>query len=124
MIAVDTSSFLAYLAGDEGADVEALDEALRFELAMLPAVVLSEILSAPALDPRVASLALQLPLLDVTSGFSQRAAENRAKLLRLGLRARLADTLIAQLCVDHARPLITRDRDFRHFVVHCGLELI
>jgi predicted nucleic acid-binding protein len=28
---------------------------------------------------------------------------------------RLADTLIAQSCIDHHVPLITRDVDFRHF---------
>jgi len=34
----------------------------------------------------------------------------------------LADTLIAQICIDHDVPLITRDKDFRHFAKH-GLRL-
>ena len=48
----------------------------------------------------------------------------RAKLLANRLRARLADTLIAQPCLDHEVRLITRDRNSQHFVQHAGLELI
>ncbi len=40
-----------------------------------------------------------------------------------GLRAKIADTLIAQSCIDHDVALITRDGDFRHFAKHCGLKL-
>jgi predicted nucleic acid-binding protein len=35
----------------------------------------------------------------------------------------LGDALIAQSCIDHDVPLITRDTDFRHFAKHCGLKL-
>jgi predicted nucleic acid-binding protein len=34
-----------------------------------------------------------------------------------------SDTLIAQTCIDHDVPLITRDQDFRHFV-SAGLTLL
>jgi hypothetical protein len=43
--------------------------------------------------------------------------------MRKGLRAKTADALIAQSCIDHDVALIARDRDFRHFVRHCGLKL-
>jgi predicted nucleic acid-binding protein len=59
----------------------------------------------------------------VREGYWIRAAEARSKLLAHRLRARLPDALIAQSCLDHDLPLITRDRDFRHFVEHCGLRL-
>jgi predicted nucleic acid-binding protein len=36
--------------------------------------------------------------------------------------ARLADALIAQLCLDHGVHLITRDRDFRAFAEAAGLD--
>jgi len=36
----------------------------------------------------------------------------------------LADTLIAQSCIDYRVPLITRDSDFRHFAKYCGLILL
>jgi predicted nucleic acid-binding protein len=47
----------------------------------------------------------------------------RGKVLAKGLRARLADALIAQSCIDHRVPLVTRDDDFRHFVALGGLRL-
>jgi predicted nucleic acid-binding protein len=39
------------------------------------------------------------------------------------LKAKVADALIAQSCIDHDVALITRDRGFRHFAKHCGLRL-
>jgi hypothetical protein len=47
----------------------------------------------------------------------------RRVVLRKGCKARVGNALIAQSCIDHDIALITRDRDFRHFVAHCGLKL-
>jgi predicted nucleic acid-binding protein len=47
----------------------------------------------------------------------------RAKLLARKHRARLADTLIAQSCIDHEVRLVTRDADFRRFARLGGLRL-
>lgn len=124
MIALDTSSLVAYLGGEEGDDVEALDRALESNQAVLPPVVLTEILSDPGLDRRVAKLLRELPTLDLLPGFWERAARTRSKVLAKRLRARLADTLISQSCLDHRTPLITRDGDFRHFANHAGLVLV
>lgn len=124
MIAVDSSTLIAFLAGDEGRDVDWLDQALALQQAVLPPVVLTEMLSAPTLDRDAADLLRGLPLLDVRSGFWERAAETRARILAKRLRARLADTLIAQTCIDHRAPLVTRDRDFRHFSAHAELDLL
>ena len=124
MIAVDSSTLIAFLAGDEGRDVDWLDQALALQQAVLPPVVLTEMLSAPTLDRDAADLLRGLPLLDVRAGFWERAAETRARILAKRLRARLADTLIAQTCIDHRAPLVTRDRDFRHFSAHAELDLL
>ncbi len=124
MIAVDSSTLLAFLAGDEGRDVDWLDQALVLKQAVLPPVVLTEVLSAPELDRETADLVRDLPVLDIRSGFWERAAETRGRILSKRLRARLADTLIAQTCIDHHVPLVTRDRDFRHFSAHAGLDLL
>jgi predicted nucleic acid-binding protein len=43
--------------------------------------------------------------------------------MRKGLKAAVADALIAQSCIDNDVALITRDPDFRHFAKHCGLKL-
>ncbi len=123
MIAVDSSSLIAYFAGDEGDDVDWLDQGLAMNQVALPPVVLTEMLSSPGLDHRVARLLDELPVLDLHAGFWTRAAATRGLLLARRLRARLADTLIAQTCIDHRLALITRDGDFRHFAAHAGLAL-
>lgn len=124
MIALDTSSLVAFLGGEKGRDVEAVDEALGGKIAVLPPVVVTEILSAPGLDRRVARLVRELPTLETRPGFWERAAATRARVLARRLRARLADTLITQSCLDHGTPLVTRDADFRHFERHAGLVLV
>jgi predicted nucleic acid-binding protein len=39
-------------------------------------------------------------------------------------RPKIADTLIAQSCLDHDVPLITRDVDFKAFQKFAGLQLL
>lgn len=124
MIAIDTSTLVAYLGGRTGSDVEALDHALELEQVALPPVVLTEVLSARRLESRVKTLVLDLPVLELQDGFWERAAATRRNLLRKRRRARLADTLIAQACIDNDSPLITRDDDFRHFERYSDLKLL
>lgn len=125
MIALDSSVVIAYLSGSPAAaEVDAADIALRERQACLPPVVLAELLSDPKLPARVAQLLLELPILDVTPGYWERAGRLRAKVLARKRRARLADTLIAQSCLDHKTPLIALDKDFRQFAGVSDLELI
>ena len=124
MIAVDTSSLIEYLSGGEGSDVAAVEIALREKQAVLPPVVLCELLSDPKLLQSVAKLLLEVPLLPILDGFWQRAGLLRSKVIRRSRKAPLADSLIAQVCIDHGVPLISRDADFRHFAQHGGLELL
>ena len=123
MIAADTSSVIAYLAGATGADVATVDVALRDRQLCLPPVVLTELLSAPDLPKEVAIRLLELPLLAVTDGYWQRAGTLRARALAAKRRSRLGDALIAQSCLDHDVRLITRDRDFRLFARAAGLKI-
>lgn len=123
MIALDTSSVIAFLQGDSGADTIQVDMAFALKQAVLPPVVLTEMLSDPKLKGNVVDLLLQIPTLELSSGFWERAGRNRAKVLAKGYKARVADALIAQACIDHRVPLITRDQDFRHFASLCGLKL-
>lgn len=124
MIAVDTSSWIAFFSGDNGVDVEALDRVLEMKQAVLPPVVLTELLSAPAPDRKLVRLIKDLPILGIHPGFWERAGVIRAKVLARKRRARLADTLISQSCIDHRTPLITRDSDFQHFAKYAGLQLV
>jgi predicted nucleic acid-binding protein len=125
MIAIDTSSWIAFFSPSEprGDDAEIVSSALADHQACLPPVVLTELLSDPGLPKRVAALLLDLPRLDLLPGFWERAGALRARLLARKHRARLADTLIAQSCIDHDVRLVTRDGDFRHFSRLGGLRL-
>jgi predicted nucleic acid-binding protein len=122
MIALDTSAVIAHLSGAGGRAAEAAASAFASRQACLPPVVLAELLSDPILPPAVAALLQELPMLEITEGYWARCGALRAKVLGRGLKARLADALIAQSCIDHRTPLVTADRDFRHFTRQ-GLSL-
>jgi predicted nucleic acid-binding protein len=122
MIALDTSAVIAYLSGDDSAAARRAGDAFDARHACLPPVVLAELLSDPVLPNAVAKLLKELPRLELKDGYWERAGSLRAKVLARGLKARLADALIAQSCLDHNVQLVTADRDFRHFAKH-GLSL-
>jgi hypothetical protein len=87
-------------------------------------VVLAELLSDPSMPAATEAGLLAVELLETTAGYWLRAGKLRAMLRQKGFKARLADTLIAQTCLDHGAPLLTRDRGFRPFSSHAGLVLI
>lgn len=124
MIAADTSSWIAFLEGSSGEDVQLLDRALEDGQVVMVPVVLTELLSDASLPAHVVKTISDLPLLQVTSGYWQRAGALRAKVLATRRKARLGDALIAQTCMDQNIPLITRDRDFRAFAAAANLNLV
>jgi predicted nucleic acid-binding protein len=124
MIAADSSSLIAHLSGATGDDVALLDQTLSDHLLVLPPVVLVELLSDPKLPKAVSELLQALPILAIEDGYWTRAGMLRSKVLSKGRKARLADTLIAQSCLDHDMPIIARDRDFRIFAAVAGLRLL
>ena len=124
MIAADTSSWIAFLEGSGGEDVRLLDRALEDRHVVMVPVVLTELLSDARLPPDVAETISEVPLLEVASGYWQRAGALRAKVLATRRKVRLGDALTAQSCIDQGIPLITRDRDFRAFAVAANLNLV
>lgn len=124
MICVDTSSLLALWAGDEGRDTALVERALTDKAAALSPVTVSEVLSAPDLPSFIEERLIGITVLEITVGYWQRAGKLRAQLMRHRYRAKIADTLIAQSCLDHRVPLITRDRDFAAFQKIAGLVLL
>ena len=124
MLCIDTSSFISYLEGESGADVDLIDRAFTDKVGMIAPVTLTEMLSDPQLNKAAQDAILQLPLLPVLDGYWERAGRLRAKMLRQGCKAKLADTLIAQSCLDHDATLVARDRDFKAFARVAGLELL
>jgi hypothetical protein len=123
MLCLDTSSLIAYLQGNDGADVDFVDQALVDQVGAVSPITVAELLSDPNLTSTLRRTILELPALLVTEGFWERAGLLRAKVLRSGRRANLADTLIAQSCLDHHATLVTRDRDFKVFVSVTGLRV-
>jgi predicted nucleic acid-binding protein len=123
VIAADTSTWIAFLEGAAGNDVQLLDKALEDRQVVMVPIVLTELLSDPDLQPAVAETLSEVPLLEIASGYWQRAGVLRAKVLAKRRKARLGDALIAQSCLDGGVPLVTRDRDFDAFVEAAGLDL-
>jgi len=123
MIAADTSTWIAFLQGDDGDDARLLDRALEDRQVLMVPAVLTEMLSDPKIPAEVAQTLSQLPLIEIESGYWQRAGVLRAQVLAKRRKARLGDALIAQSCIDRGIPLLTRDRDFQAFAGARGLEI-
>jgi predicted nucleic acid-binding protein len=124
MIALDKSSLVAYLAGEAGSDIDAVEVALTEHQACLPPAVLAELLSDPRLPAPTAAVFKHLPVLPISEGYWERVGTLRAEVIAAGRKARLADALIAQGCLDHGVTLITRDADFGNFAAVRDLELL
>jgi predicted nucleic acid-binding protein len=124
VIAADTSTWIAFLQGDNGEDAQLLDQALADRQVLMVPAVLTELLSDPKLPSAVAESLSSVPPVDLTSGYWQRAGALRAKVLAKRRKARLGDALIAQSCIDRSIPLITRDRDFRAFAEAAKFDLV
>jgi hypothetical protein len=122
IVAVDTSAIAAALNGERDRAVILARQAIIEHRARFAPVVIMELLSNPRLSEGAKRLIMMLPRLDLQEGIWERAGALRAQTLAGGRRANVADVLIAQSCIDHDIPLITYDRDFRHFV-KAGLKL-
>jgi len=124
MIAVDTSTWIAFLQGEPGEDAQLLYQALADRQVLMIPVVLTELLSDAGLASDVAETLAEVPLIEVEPGYWQRAGTLRAKVLSKRRKARLGDALIAQTCIDGGIPLLTRDKDFRAFAEAARLNLV
>jgi predicted nucleic acid-binding protein len=123
VIAADTSTWVAFFEGSGDEDAQLLDRALEDRQVVMVPAVLTELLSDPKLPSGVAETISEVPLVEIASGYWQRAGALRAKVLAKRRKARLGDALIAQSCIDQGIPLITRDRDFRAFAEAASLNL-
>jgi len=124
VIAVDTSSWIAYLSGDDGEDVLLVEQALRDQVVVMPPAVFCELLSEPALGPHLSGHFSRFPSLETQPGYWKRTGLLRAGVLGRKRRALLADALIARSCIDHDVALITRDSDYRWFARYGELKLL
>jgi predicted nucleic acid-binding protein len=124
MIAADTSTWIAFLEGTPGQDSRLLERALGDRQVLMIPVVLTELLSDPALSSGVAETLSEIPMIEAEPGYWQRAGLLRGKVLSMRRKARLGDALIAQNCIDRGIPLLARDKDFRAFADAAQLNLL
>jgi predicted nucleic acid-binding protein len=124
MITADTSTWIAFLEGSKGEDVQLLDHALAERQVVMVPVVLTELLSDPKLPSAVAETLSEVPAMEIAPRYWQRAGRLRAEALAKRRKARLGDALIAQSCIDSGVPLLTRDRDFHAFAEAAGLDIV
>lgn len=124
MICADTSSFIAFIQGEPEPDVELIAQALAQSILVFSPVIVTELLSDPNLSFTTEASILDVPMLEITPGYWERAGRLRALLMRHKVRPKIADTLIAQSCLDHQATLITRDRDFLAFQKFAGLQVL
>jgi tRNA(fMet)-specific endonuclease VapC len=122
-LVVDTSSWIAYLAGDGSTLV---DEALEEGRLHLPMVVAAELLSGrmtPAERRDLEDLLLDLPALGGEIGHWFRVGELRASLRDRGLSVSTADAHVAQCAIDLGAELLTEDRVFERIAGVAPLRL-
>lgn len=124
MVCIDTSSMIAFLQGEHGPDVDWVDHALADQVGVFAPVVITELLSDPHLPVSIRNVIVEIPVLTLGDGFWQRAGLLGAKILGTGRKAKLADTLVAQCCLDHGVSLIARDADYQIFTNLAGLKLL
>lgn len=124
MTCVDTSSLIAYWHDEQGEDVALVDQAFAERALCVSPVTVSELLSSPVISPAQEKDLAAIPLLEIIPGYWQRAGKLRGRLFRQGYRPKISDTLIAQSCLDHRVPLITRDTDFAAFAKLTDLRLL
>ena len=122
MIAADSSAMARLFDGIVDRSTVAVRQAVAIGDLHLPPVVVTELLSNPRITEAAIQFLSHLPLLEIADGYWERTGELRRKLLTAKLAAGLGDCLVAQSCIDNDVPLITYDRDFRHFTA-AGLKL-
>ena len=123
MIAADTCVVIDFFQGKDTASTRALRWTMECNTLTLPPLVLAELFSNPSALKEAKTIAASVVLLEILPGYWQRAGLLRAKIRKMGLKANIGDALIAQSCIDHVVPLLTTDKDFRHYVNAGGLAL-
>jgi predicted nucleic acid-binding protein len=124
MIGIDASVAIPWFEGADYPEVRLLGELILNNTAVYPAVVVTEVLSGPKVSSALTAVFPDAVILPIEPGYWIRAGQLRSRIKSLGRRARLADTLVAQACLDADIPLLARDSDFDVFVEVAGLRLV
>ena len=122
-VVVDTSVWIDFFAGSPA---PALEDALAHGTAVLPPIVIAELVSG-ARRPReraaIADLIADLGLHDTPREHWIRVGELRRRLAARGLSLSTPDAHVAQCALDRDALLLTRDAVFRMVARHTRLRL-
>ena len=127
MIVVDSSVWIDYFSGVINPETERLDRLIGTQLVAAGDLILTEVLQGfrAERDYRIAKALFEhVTLFDMLGvDMAIQSAENFRALRKQGITIRkTADVIIASFCIDKRLPLLFRDKDFKPFVDHLGLE--
>ncbi len=127
MIVVDSSVWIDYFSGVINPETERLDRLIGTQLVAAGDLILTEVLQGfrAERDYRIAKALFEHVTLFEMLGVDMaiQSAENFRALRKRGITIRkTADVIIASFCIDKRLPLLFRDKDFKPFVDHLGLE--
>ena len=124
MICFDTCVWIAYFGGEESREVELLDYHLKIHAVIMHPVVLAELFSDAEMPEGIRGSLLSLPEIKLLDGFWARVGRLRGQMRAAQMTPKLADTLIAQGCIESNTPLVTRDHGFQRFQRFDSLHLV
>jgi len=123
VVVVDTSSWIDFFAGSVSEHVE---EALAHGAAILPPVVVAELVSgAKTVEQRraIGELLQDAPVHDTPLEHWIRVGDLRRSLSRYGVNVTVPDAHVAQCALDRNAVLLTRDAIFDRIAQHTALRL-
>lgn len=111
MICADTNVFIDFFRNRSAKIAEALQKSLANRQLMMNPFVLSELLSSPKLPLKTEKYLVDLPRIEIETGFFLRAGLLRRKIYQVGRGVSISDIYIAQSCIDVQTPLLSTDQD-------------
>lgn len=129
MIMVDSSVWIDYFLGHPTVQADKLDTLLGTRLLTVGDLVLAEVLQGFSSDKdfnRAKKILLSTHVVELSGAdIAIQAAMNFRALRRAGVTVRKTiDTIIATYCIENDFALLHRDRDFKPFVEHLGLQSV
>lgn len=122
-VVVDTSVWIDFFAGKP---VELLEQALLSGAAVMPPIVVAELVSGartPAPRALIGELLQDAPVHETPLDHWVRVGDLRAQLARKGLAVSVADAHVAQCALDRDAVLLTGDAIFARIALHTALRL-
>jgi predicted nucleic acid-binding protein len=124
LIVADSSVLIPWAEGNPTEKTKLVRFHIKQKTLFVAPVSITELLSTRDVRPVIRMVTEMLDVLEMRDGYWERAGLLRGKCLAAGRRARLADALIAQACLDEDLPLLTNDGDFEVFQLNGGLKLV